>query len=589
MAKEAKILPTLKEVEEWLDSIPRANVGRSAELLYKFLKQLPNADFNHQLYFDVLEKLQPIMNHIWECLRKHFIGQSTITKEQRPQIVALAQALENRYATAYAILVSQIVRVPDKEDKKIHGIALLRALDHLRRVLVASFQLHSQPPDYLWLKIHKLYAHAEKNSLLDKKIKSTDHNLHRCAEDCYKHCLLLSIANPFHLDEQDIDKVDQALFNWAEYAILSETDEKEPLFVIYLDHDCKPQYVDYDKLKDPSTRHLYMYTGKLVEHIENSLKQRADAEVAQDIMTAMPKRLLIYLQAVWGTLHKREHVRTVQNGTATVCLGLYSIHYNTGDKTTLTATEKKTDLQLIAKEENEDKEEIFKIPEKKPAYKDSKSSIPPAYDPWDLLYKNQAPTEQQAEIKKKIEEVRRFKSFQWKIIDKSHGGYRLLTTKENISNVQPGELIAVQESSGNFSDNWSIGTICWSKLVIDEGVHVGIQLMAKSIMPVLVRLCGENQEETQHIRGILLYNPLNTKKKETLLLPSIRISLGQTAFLHHTSLETEIKIKEVLDTNKYFIHVNFDKISTIRENLQISEETLKEEGKDQANDIWDDI
>lgn len=569
---------TVDEVKAWLDTLPRANLGKTAEMLHDYVRQIPHDSLTPKQSFDILEVIQETMDFLWEVLRKHFLGLTTISHQQRPQIVTLAQAIENSYATAYASLAHKVAENDPSNQERLHLLCLYRAITHLRKMLLASYLLHANPPKNLWLKIHKLYIHSKKYKLNNQGFVLAKEKIPHTIDSAYKHCLLLSTSNPFHLDEHDIDKVDQALVRWAEYAKLTTTDDEDAFFNVHTNLDCQPQYKKFDSFPQDKLHTLSLSTFSLVEHIEQMTKQRETTEIAHHTMTPMPKSLMHYLCNIWSHLHIRHHVRAETNIKANVCVGLGSIFHHLEPQQisssrgkVLHPTTSNRDLQLV-KPDDEHKPIIENLPTasgqntQKQAY----------YDPWDSLEADHEKTSEK--IAQYHQEAERYKAHEWQIIDKSKGGYRLLSPKEFIPEIQPGELVGIQKLSEDLSNAWSIAHICWVKLEKNEGTHIGCQVFSHSATAASLEL--KDDSYATPFKAILLGRG---EQEETLLIQGISVHPEQQALLRHSCLEAVIKFKSILASNKYFIHISYETLDTLKEKVDFSEEKIN----DDDGDIWE--
>ncbi len=566
--------PSIEQINSWLEELPYTNVGKTAELVHDYLKHLPHSNLSPTHHLAILETLKKTIDYLWNTLRKHFIGQTTLSYEQRPKIVALAQAIEDRCATTYALLIKDIVLHHPKGFKDIHLTALYRSLFHLRRVLLASYLMHAKAPKNLWLKLHKLYIHGKKHNLLHIPIELEKHNV--TVEGAYKHCLLISTANPFHLDEVDLDKVDQALLLWANYAEIMPIADTRTIFTVHTHLDLRPQYRKFDThpLNDEENS-FGLNTEKLIEHVEKCIKQRSENEISKTIMTPMPKSLMLDLIDVWGHLHQRQHDRVKAENHIICYLGLNDIHFvlHCDAKMKLDKTLEKTsplnirsNLKLI---DDADKNQ------KEPDIESKTESSSHYYDPWDLLTKED---EKKSSLPSEEDSEEQHKKYEWRITNKSQHGFCLISPENYLPTAQPGELIILREKADQ--TDWNLGIICWIRSTQEEGTHLGIETLAKNPTAAALELQQENFAAP--IKAILLKGTYANQ----LIIPCIDICEQQQALLQYHDFKTPVTLGTVEFSNKYFFRIPYDTGNTEKESIDFREEKLK---NDPLDKVWDDF
>ena len=63
-----------RKVEQWIDALPKANLGETARQVYKALIETNQLELTHQDRTRFLESVREVVQYITDSMRKHFIG-----------------------------------------------------------------------------------------------------------------------------------------------------------------------------------------------------------------------------------------------------------------------------------------------------------------------------------------------------------------------------------------------------------------------------------------------------------------------------------------------------------------------------------
>ncbi len=577
----------VQETVNWINALPIANVGKSAEMVFTYLGDMPADELSAKELFTTLENFQPTMVFLWDALRKYYLGQTSITTSQKPKIIHLAKSLENRYATLYAMIIGKILKQPDIKDmRSLYAQTIHRAMLHLTNVLIICYQIYSTAPANLWRKLHKLYLHAESRDLGNITIEyqhDTDSLLQTTIDNTYKHCLLLSAANPYHLRYKEVEILHQTLTKWAQKADIIEDNFDDAVFLFRLDLDKGPRHrvLMNDDRNSEFARGLD--TKPLITHVKNIIKQQHDADQNKVDISRMSITFLEYLVDVWGAFKSRKFPRKTIQGEMDLCIGLSSAHYFLNDEQSFMPDtinfaqsfpgSTPTNLSIKTEEKPKQEEKI----------------VTDYYDPWEPLFEH---TPQAVEFGKNLEIESdivkpKYKTQSWKLINASPGGFCLIRHIEDVTEVQAGEIIGLREPSHKLPHQWHIGNICWVKQNKHKDTKIGVQVLSPSAMAVAVQLRGT--AKTEYLRALLLPELINLGQAATLIIPPLDVHEGQEAHIVSESLEAEIKFTELLMSNDSFSQFAYETINTIKEEVTVSEEITHEDELEDYDSVWDDF
>lgn len=100
--------PTTRELKTWIQSLPKANIGETARLLYQALTELNNFKIAAESRIQFLELLRPEVFFVNSQLEKHFLNNTVMMDERAKKVANLCQALQNHLSVGYKIAIAEI-------------------------------------------------------------------------------------------------------------------------------------------------------------------------------------------------------------------------------------------------------------------------------------------------------------------------------------------------------------------------------------------------------------------------------------------------------------------------------------------------
>ena len=249
--KNVEIRP--KEINKWINTLPRANVGETAKLVYKNLYQLNRTKISDSDRLKILTLFGEPINFLAEALKKHFLGLPFPLIAKKQQIALLAREIQAEMAVGYKIVAEGKLtgRRSSLGSSRINNKTLTTtiyyAMRYLGIVLLRSYQIYVPVPDNIWKQINRLYIHAYQNGFANVAIANNENKYitQPSIENLFKQMLLLSLASPYRLRQGDIEKVDSFLQQWSPYAALCSIEDSEQqvgMFSINLSNDDAPGF-----------------------------------------------------------------------------------------------------------------------------------------------------------------------------------------------------------------------------------------------------------------------------------------------------------------------------------------------------------
>ena len=536
-------------IQAWVDDLPLLNTHKTLELVSSALDQINGLAIPPQQRHEALELLSTSVICVSEALKKGVLGKQLPLSADSLQQVELVTELCNRMACGYRIVVDDAGT--NETQRPLLCTATHRALRYLSEILLTNYQIYVPQPDGLWGIIHALFALAEELSL--STLPVTDKTLSAAAsssiETIYKQCLLLSLACPYRMRQNEIHYVYNGLLAWATASRLNKLNhtQKLGLFAVNLRSDLPPAYRALHDNPQSGDDWRILDTSEMAHRMQQAISGQTgktgkatglgDAQTMQRLMLA------------WGIMPKRKFSRHRQDTSIRLVMGLNSIHQlcappavkendeHNGvtetirdhqylqDPTFEKATRIKTEMQTGIEGNTHGSTGKTQDQLLRGAYSAAGSSLNPV------------------EL--------------WKMENMSAGGFCLLWDSASASCAQVGELVAIVSQQENHKNDLQLGVIRWMKFTPHHGLELGIQLLSPGATAVWAYICEDDVHPSNKLQGILLPEIKVIKQPASLLLPSLPFRTGCISTLENRDKEEAIILTRQLENTGAFAQYNF--------------------------------
>ncbi len=514
------------KVEQWLASLPLLNIAEGGRKLYSTLNTYNRVDLDPDLRLRLLESYRAPINHIVSELQKQYVGLPLPLPDKQKNAAEQNREFEQELAFGYKHVVLAHAQQPNTaRGPAALALPIQRAIQHLTDVLLACYLSYSPNAPNLWREIHALYAHAERLGVAHVELDDAlDTGRGKgTVTDAYKHALLLDLADPYHLPARMIQKIHQYLECHARLATLHRNvDRVEPNchFLIDLEGDRAGILYSTDTVLDRSPRYCLLNTVELARHIHSQLKlmqgglPTVDTHLPDDFYKHGAQEMLLRLINVWGVNPKRTFRRNRRADTKLdVAVGLDAVAYwlNGARHFVLSAElvgpfPQRTNIGVFAKVQKE-------------------AARPADFD--------HAP---------------------WSIRDESAGGMSLHKIGSLRRRVKVGDLIAGRSSA---ADGWTISAVRWIKSANPSSVEIGIQCLAPSATPVVVKVVADNNEESDFLSALLLPPILALKEPQTLVTPRNVFRSKRVLYLDNGTRLSRLIATQLVEATSGFERIEF--------------------------------
>jgi len=550
-------------VRRWVENLPLINTEGTVIQLEFALDNINSVDLPAEERFEALELLTAPVMFINGALRKKYLGKQFPLKGDNLDKATQTIDLCTRMATGYKILVVALGNRGNNDTSQ--AIAVHRAIRYLSEILIGNYQIYVDYPEGIWRDLHALYALAEQQGLLKQPV--TDKTQAKPASstigDVYKQLLLLSLACPYCLRQNEIRMVYDALIQWASYSKLNPIESGGAgLFTCHLDSDDPPAYLVMQH-KDQLDRHWRIIdTSGMTAPLQATLAERRVSSAQQ---TGLPEeKILNRLMLAWGIMPKRRFARHQQHASVRLVVGLSAIHRVLSGPESSSASAESVEADTI-RDKQYLQDPTFERPTTisnapRPRHNaqpvvhqvqgTDTRTVPRQNNPLQGAYLATGSRGRAANTgNPRIES--------WKMQDMSAGGYCLLWESEDASSVQIGELVAINISSDHEEGNWQLGVVRWMKFTQEQGFWLGVQLMSPGADPVLACICSKNAAAENIMHGILLPEIKTINQQATLLLPSLPFRTGSLSTLSRGAHKEQIRLTRQIENTGSFAQFHF--------------------------------
>ncbi len=542
-----------KKVEEWVNSLPLANLGETARQVYNFLLEVNALKLPSEDRHRVLEQLRPTTTYVVDALKKHYVGYPFPLSIKSRKVARLSREILTEMATGYKIVIAETTAGNGtRNDSKTLVTALHRAMRYLGGILLKTYQVYDPYPAGVWGELHALYEHAEQRGLHNIPVADADYTLIQTGtvSDAYKQILLLALSCPYRLRQGEVEQVERALERWASYAELlspQSTEDSRALFVTNLRHDDPPTYRvlhDQDALATCRLLDTQGLTRILREEMVNT--PETPNNHLQLTAQEMPPDIMRRLMLAWGVIPKRRFTRTKKFAQVEVGMGLSSAHYHISSESVFTPEHgddtPPPELTFQNHRANFSSEPITADVGRMPEF-------------WDLGAGGSIDWKTGSETSAHIATAIAAPTQQlWKMINVSAGGYCLLWDNEEATQAQVGELVCLQEID---SRQWGMGVIRWMKSADQDGLELGVQMLAPNAVAIAAKTSRDGKNFSAYQRCLLLPEIRTIQQPATLLLPALTSQVGSTVIINIHNKEHRVRLTKVLENTGTFGQFNF--------------------------------
>lgn len=513
---------TPRDLKRWIATLPKANLGETARLLYQALGELNQLLTPSDNRLHLLELLRPEVYYVCKNLERHFLSQAIVLDERPRKVANLCQALQNHLAVGYKQIIVRIAPRFSKERTTLLTTALQRALHCLNGPLIRASQLYCPVPDGLWLELHQIYLIARQHQLHNFALPDSlaSHTRTLSVEQTYVVALLLGCSRCNQMRQLNIGRLADVLEPWSALVKLQSPAEASSLFAVAQSVDAPPRYKSLfldEQLPSLLGINPLPLAAAIKDYLDLPAEQRGQSPLL--VPHGFTLDLLQHLAAAWGDVSERTFQRTVGQGELTLCIGMSALHYYLGGQTSFSEMLKLPAVSEVAKFStqfaNSPSSDAWSIAFD--THRDGTSDHMLPYEEIQYLQTEQDGGDPVSNAQQT------FPTHVLHVINHSPGGYCLAWPKEVPSQLQAGEMIGIQDAPGQ---GWSIAVVRWIRQVRSGGTQMGIEMIAPHAQPCGLQLIRTTDQGSPYLRALLLPEVRAIDQPATLLAPRLPFQEG---------------------------------------------------------------
>jgi len=552
------------QVEQWIAALPVLNVGETTRLLFNAPVEFNTLEMPTAQRMKSLELLRVPVRNVTDSLKKHFVGQSFPLDRKGRKVAELSKEMLNQLAIGYRIVVAEERDKPRfRRDKRMLATAMHRALAYLSLVLLKAYQVYAPYPPGVWREVHRLYEQASERGLLEHSVRDAgEDGIARTIEDAYKQILLLALACPYRLRQGEVEQVFRALEDWSHQAELTElVDAPNPsgLFLVNLASDDPPSYLILRHTQYDREHCRLLDTGRLAETVRQAFTDRNQGRAGPGVP---PETILRRLMLSWGVMPKRRYSRTEKASTAVVAMGLSATHYfisgentfstDSGDAESPGKAPQYDSRATFSARETRDREnevpDLWDLGETRRWRSDDSDRIRMVDFPTEPVTPPKTPPPLDAEAHPPV-----YRTHEWKMVDVSAGGYRLLWDSGENSEAEVGELVGIREASDPDAFHMGLGVVRWMKCAEGRGLELGVQMISPGGVAVGTKKAGASE----YLRSLILPEIRAIGQPATLVTPNLPYHVGDQVLVNSHGKEARVELTKLVENTGAFAQFQF--------------------------------
>jgi hypothetical protein len=524
-----------RPLEDWLQNLPVANLGETSRQVYEALRSVNRMEIPPAERLTFMLQLRDIVAYVSEGLRKHYLGRELPLRNKPRTVATLAILLLQEMALGFEIAAQ------DLNGRRRLATALHQALLFRGRVLLEHWIVYLSPPQGSWRRLHELYRLAEQQGIADERARFAGAGRHESPAAAYKLAILVAAAGPSRMPPGDILDSWRLLRHWAHSARLGEAsagDDDIAAFRIPRSADAPPHATVTDLNRDDDR---LLDTSELLRLIERefatTVRPRAfwRRQPLADVSPELVNRVLLAL----GAVPSRQHPRMRARARVQVAVGLTRLH------------------RILNRELGRDERELDDAGRHFQAREPSRPGVGDT-DVWDLVYPAELlRTLARDSAASRLPEPPRHEELQdWNLVNISRGGYCLLSGSPEVSRVQVGELILLREVAGRDLP-WQLGAIRWLRAIRDQGLQLGVEILAPSPIPVHMRAQHDDGHFGPVERGLMLPAVDATEQPPSLIAPGPHYVSDRRVQVRHGNKNIDLTLGRVFDNTTHYLQFEF--------------------------------
>jgi hypothetical protein len=450
-------------------------------------------------------------------------------------------------ALGYKQIIHELSVLPSlKEyDAMLLTEAIYMAMLYLNQRLVDNYGMYAPEPKRVWSDLHQLYRYAESNQTLHQQVDDpypdTPLPVEHTIDFNYKRIILLSLAEPYHLMQYEVDDVYRLVASSVANCTIEPFTEfvTSGEYLIDLTSDTGPRYTDNETDCIPEVTRIVEMSAirqQLDIHLKRLLSNNIHAAEfdSLSLIERQQRDMLLRLADAWGAALVRQTLRYSISGKVELTSGLNASHYYVSECTPFTP--ELDELRLVTNSDSELQE---------------KANDTVIVDAFEV-----------ARQKDQIHKHQKYTLNPWSQKNISPIGVALNNAAlDNSIDIRVGELVTYRTVREKHQ-RWQIGVIRWLQHEFAEetenSINVGIMNIANSAIPIGSKAIKGLGSGTDYFRGLLIPRQVPLNQTRSLILPALLYDVGSVLVINMKRRLFYAKLTRMMLSTRSFTQFEFD-------------------------------
>jgi cyclic-di-GMP-binding protein len=434
----------LKQVKQWVDSLPRANAIATQQLLDQALDNLSSQRLGVGARLALLEEMRPVSMELVNTLERQYRGSALPLPPEKASAAKQAERfhllLAHGYRKAAAEICAPAGSIPFLKSGLVSQ-ALARAAFHYNRALATAWRVYAAPSNGTWQGLHRVHRFAAELKLDAKPVEDKFAGGAVEINRTYIESLLIAVSNPLAFSQSEQDLLWSLARQYAPRTPLSARAPEENSPVVPEDADRGPGPGAGDEAHS-----LWLDLRAMNRAVDEAMERTKDgmAELVPDrgVGVRVNLDMLHRLKRSFGLAAARSFKRLPASHQLDTVIGLTAVHYHAAQR---------QDFDSFVRS----------------------------------IARNERHASDRASWAIRAPETELIPRISAKVLDQSLGGYRLLWANANQARARVGELVGL--CTQQTEDDWMLGVVRWLRYESDGGLSAGVELLSRNIAAVALK------------------------------------------------------------------------------------------------------
>ncbi len=492
-----------RNLSRWLETLVSSKLDDSIVDLTKQVVALNKSHYSSKDRLKLMLLIQPRAHEIMSGLEQTLNTAKLPYKDQFAIRQTNIIKLTNELASSYKLIVSELAILDDSRTNydAMLSEAVYFAMHYLSLQLLQVYRCYQPEPEDVWSELHQLYRYALTLGLQDFPVDDQLARAHfsppHTIDKMYQRIVLLAIAEPYNLMQNESDVVYRLTTQWIEQCNIIPLGDFSPNneYIIDLTDDLGPRYVSNDNTWIPSDGRIVdisLVKKKLENDIQKLLINTLNDSIEPEtLLNRNLRNMLMRISDNWRQRISRKIIRGKSSIEMTLINSMNACHFFLSQQARFT-----------------------------PAMDEYKMMTAGTSN---LIGDKKAQTES---YKFALESDKRhnrtiYLTSTWYEINNSEFGLALSGDLEKYTRkiVKVGDLIAYK-AKRHEKAKWQFGVVRWQKSRDRANIEIGVMSIASDASPVAVKGISGIGAGTDYYRSLLIEDTNTKIEGHNIIVPA---------------------------------------------------------------------